>query len=73
MNWDFLIAGKDAIHVTIDSRKVTPGCVFVALKGEHFDGNAFVEQARQDGAAYIISGDNAQEQLQDLARAWRRQ
>ena len=73
MDWSFLIKDKDALCVTTDSRKVTPGCVFVALKGEHFDGNDFVEQARKDGAAYIISGENALAELQDLARAWRRE
>lgn len=72
MNWDFLIEGRDALTVTTDSRKVTPGCVFVALKGEHFDGNAFVDQARKQGAVYVICGDNALTDLQDLARAWRR-
>ena len=73
MDWSFLIKDKDALCVTTDSRKVTPGSVFVALKGEHFDGNEFVEQARKDGAAYIISGENALAELQDLARAWRRE
>lgn len=73
MDWNFLIKNKHSITVTTDSREVTPGCVFVALKGEHFDGNLFIEQARQDGAAYIIGGDHALEQLQDLARAWVRQ
>ena len=73
MDWSFLIQGKDALNVTTDSRKVVPGCVFVALKGEHFDGNDYVEQARRDGAAYIICGENALSQLQDLARAWRRE
>ena len=73
MNWDFLIKGKEAMQVTTDSRKVTPGSVFVALKGEHFDGNDFVEQARRDGAEYIICGENALQDLQDLARAWRRE
>jgi UDP-N-acetylmuramoyl-tripeptide--D-alanyl-D-alanine ligase len=72
MNWDFLIKDKDAITVTTDSRKITPGCVFVALKGEHFDGNDYVEQAEKDGAIYIIKGVNALAELQDLARAWRR-
>ena len=61
------------MHVTTDSRKVTPGCVFVALKGEHFDGNDFVDQARQDGAEHVICGENALAELQDLARAWRRE
>ncbi len=73
MNWDFLIKDKDALFVTTDSRQVVPGCIFVALKGEHFDGNAFVEQAQQAGAAYVIKGDNALLELQDLARAWRRE
>ena len=73
MDWSFLIRNKDALNVTTDSRKVTPGCIFVALKGEHFDGNDFVEQARRDGAEYIISGENALKELQDLARAWRRE
>ena len=73
MDWSFLIRNKSALNVTTDSRKVTPGSVFVALKGEHFDGNAFVEQAKADGAEYIICGENALTELQDLARAWRRE
>ena len=73
MDWSFLIKNKESITVTTDSRKVTPGSVFVALKGEHFDGNDFVEQARKDGAAYVICGENALAELQDLARAWRRE
>ena len=72
MDWNFLISNKDSLTVTTDSRRVTPGCVFVALKGEHFDGNDFVDQAEKDGAAYIIKGEHALQQLQDLARAWRR-
>ncbi len=73
MDWSFLIKNKESLTVTTDSRKVTPGSIFVALKGEHFDGNDFVEQARKDGAEYIISGENALAELQDLARAWRRE
>ena len=73
MDWNFLIKNKEALQVTTDSRKVTSGSIFVALKGEHFDGNDFVDQARKDGAEYIISGENALRDLQDLARAWRRE
>jgi len=73
MDWNFLIRNKESLHITTDSRKVTPGCVFVALKGEHFDGNAFVDQAREAGAEYVICGENALAELQDLARAWRRE
>lgn len=73
MDWSFLIKNKESICVTTDSRKITPGCVFVALKGEHFDGNDFVEQAEREGAAYVIKGENAVAEFQDLARAWRRE
>ena len=73
MDWSFLTKRNDALCVTTDSRKVVPGSVFVALKGEHFDGNDFVEQAKAQGAAYVISGENALKDLQDLARAWRRE
>ncbi len=73
MDWNFLIRNKESLTVTTDSRRVTPGCVFVALRGEHFDGNDFVAQAERDGAAYVIKGDNALRDLQDLARAWRRE
>jgi len=72
MDWNFLIRNKKSIFVTTDSRKVTPGSVFVALKGEHFDGNDYVDQAKADGAEYVICGENALAELQDLARAWRR-
>ncbi len=44
-------------HVTTDSRDITPGCIFFALRGEHFDGNAFVPQALAEGAALCVSSD----------------
>lgn len=37
--------------VVIDSRKVRPGALFVALPGEHTDGHLFVGQALAGGAA----------------------
>lgn len=43
--------------VTTDSRAITPGCLFFAFKGEHFDGNAFAPEALQQGAALCIIGD----------------
>ena len=73
MDWSFLIKNRTFLTVTTDSRKITPGCIFVALKGEHFDGNDYVDQAVKDGAAYVIKGDNALAEFQDLARAWRRE
>lgn len=44
-------------QVTTDSRKVMPGGLFFALKGENFDGNRFALQALEKGAAYAIVDD----------------
>lgn len=40
--------------VTTDSRKITEGCLFFALKGETFDGNAFAEKSLEEGAAFAF-------------------
>ena len=44
--------------VSTDTRKITPGCVFFALKGENFDGNTFADKALELGAAVAVI-DNA--------------
>ncbi len=41
-------------RVETDSRKLAPGCLFVALKGERFDGHDFVTQALKQGAAAVM-------------------
>jgi UDP-N-acetylmuramoyl-tripeptide--D-alanyl-D-alanine ligase len=43
--------------ISTDTRKISPGCLFFALKGEVFDGNTFAEQALKEGAAYAIIDD----------------
>lgn len=40
--------------ITMDSRKVTPGTLFVALRGTKTDGTAFIGQAAQAGAAAVL-------------------
>lgn len=41
-------------HITTDSRRLTPGSLFLALQGERFDAHEFVAQAAQAGAAAAI-------------------
>lgn len=55
-------AGVTIGDVTADSRRVTPGALFVALRGEHADGHDFIAQAIASGAAAVVverSGGNA--------------
>lgn len=40
--------------VVIDSRLATPGCLFVALPGEHADGHDYVAAAAEAGAAAAL-------------------
>ena len=39
---------------TVDSRKATPGSMFVALKGENTDGNKYLESAIDNGASCVL-------------------
>lgn len=40
--------------VCTDTRALTPGCLFVALQGERFDGHEFLFQASEGGAAGVV-------------------
>ena len=58
--------------VTTDSRNCPQGSLFIALKGESFNGNAFAARALESGSAYAIvdeeayapAGDTAESSLQ---------
>jgi UDP-N-acetylmuramoyl-tripeptide--D-alanyl-D-alanine ligase len=43
--------------VCTDSRQLTPGCLFFALKGDHFDGNRYAATCLHEGAAYAVVDD----------------
>src|SRR5579863_3605870 len=43
---------------SIDSRTVSPGELFFAVKGERLDGHDFVELALQNGAVAAVVGKN---------------
>jgi len=45
----------DVSGVEYDSRRVKPGCLFLAMRGETSDGNRFIDQAIQSGAVAVIT------------------
>lgn len=47
--------------ISTDTRKILPGCLFFALRGENFNGNVFAKNAIILGAAYAIVDDKALE------------
>lgn len=78
----FLKSGK----VSTDTRQITPGSIFFALRGDRFNANEFAAQALEKGASYVVIDDaaykvdercivvdNTLETLQKLARHHRDQ
>lgn len=54
------LAGSGSVTFTdiqYDSREVSPGVLFVALRGADFDGHAFIHQAIAHGATAIVADD----------------
>src|SRR5690242_10990216 len=45
----------DISAVEYDSRRVKPGTLFVAMRGESSDGNRFIEQAIAAGAVAVVT------------------
>lgn len=43
--------------VSIDTRKIQPQSLFVAIKGDNFDANTFANEALEKGASYVIIDD----------------
>lgn len=51
------IQGNTDTHVTevvYDSRKVSPGCLFICIEGANFDGHTFAAEAVKKGAAALV-------------------
>ncbi len=43
--------------ICTDTRKITKGCLFFALKGDKFDGNKFAQEALDKGALKVVIDD----------------
>ncbi|MBV9497390.1 MAG: UDP-N-acetylmuramoyl-L-alanyl-D-glutamate--2,6-diaminopimelate ligase [Acidobacteria bacterium] len=62
-------AETDVRAVTVDSRRVRPGSLFVAIPGTVTDGARFIESARQKGAVAIVSEGGEGIQVDDARAA----
>jgi len=49
---------REVTNLVQDSRKASPGAVFVAVRGFHSDGHQFIPQAVRQGAAAVVSEEN---------------
>ncbi|MBI4660931.1 MAG: UDP-N-acetylmuramoyl-L-alanyl-D-glutamate--2,6-diaminopimelate ligase [Verrucomicrobia bacterium] len=45
---------REVAGITYDSRRVAPGMIFVAIRGQHVDGHDFINSAIDRGAAAVI-------------------
>ena len=52
--YDIYINGA---RICTDTRLITTGCIFFALKGDKFDGNQYAAQAVEKGAGYAVIDD----------------
>jgi UDP-N-acetylmuramoyl-tripeptide--D-alanyl-D-alanine ligase len=77
--------GLHIVAVSTDTRALPPGCLFVALRGERFDANAFAGRALDAGAGAVLVDriceglrapallvPDARRALGELAIGWRR-
>ncbi|MFZ4538245.1 UDP-N-acetylmuramoyl-tripeptide--D-alanyl-D-alanine ligase [Propionivibrio sp.] len=52
--------------VSTDSRKIAAGDLFIALRGDHFDGHEFVAAVKAQGAAAAVVASDAAESLEEI-------
>lgn len=51
-------AYRSGASICTDTRKITKGCIFFALKGDNFNGNMFAQQALESGASLVVVDEN---------------
>ena len=56
---DLYAAFLECDSVCTDTRKITPNCIFFALKGDNFNGNKFALDAIRKGARYAVIDEEA--------------
>jgi UDP-N-acetylmuramoyl-L-alanyl-D-glutamate--2,6-diaminopimelate ligase len=53
--------GVEVLGVAHDSRRISRGDLYIAIRGEHFDGSEFVEDALERGAVAVLSAEQPDE------------
>ncbi|MEJ5307712.1 MAG: UDP-N-acetylmuramoyl-L-alanyl-D-glutamate--2,6-diaminopimelate ligase [candidate division WOR-3 bacterium] len=59
----FNLKNVEITDITDDSRKVIKGSLFVALKGNNYNGNLFIKDAIKQGALAVLTEENPKENL----------
>ncbi len=54
--------------VSTDTRTISPGSLFIAIKGDRYDGNRYLKEAADHGAVAAIISDESSESPAKLAR-----
>ena len=54
LNFGGKVVDVEIDNISTDSRKVRPGDLFIAVKGENFDGHNFVQDVAEKGASLVV-------------------
>lgn len=66
-NGDPALLDQCVTNIVTDSRAITPGCLYIPIIGERFDGHHFIQSALDNGAICSLT-ENAIESAQNLIR-----
>lgn len=55
LNELYKIFSQKCLNISTDTRKISPGDIFIALRGENFDGGKFIDEAFEKGASFVVS------------------
>lgn len=57
---------KDILSVSIDSRKIGKNCLFIAIKGEKFDGHDFIKEVVKKNVSAVMINKNQLNRFSDI-------
>ncbi len=57
---------SNCIGISTDSRNIVEGNLYIPLKGEHFDGHAFISDAVSKGATGVLIQEDASSEIQGI-------